>query len=78
MPIIVVDYADIKGVAKALEENNIHTLISAMTMVPSDGSSPKEVELIRAADASQTTKRMVSSDWGLPHTEESVATLPWV
>ena len=39
-------------------------------MFTTDGSVPMEIELIRAADASKTTKRMISSDWGLPHIKE--------
>lgn len=34
------------------------------------GGVPPEVELIRAADASKTTKRFITSGWGIAHTEE--------
>lgn len=68
--IIPVDYSDVEALTKVLEENIVHTVISALTMLPAPGSDgPKEIELIRAADASRTTKRMILSDWGLPHTE---------
>lgn len=68
---VPVDYSDIGFLTKSLENNNIHTVISALTMLPSPGTDGvKEVELIRAADASRVTKRMISSDWGLPHTEK--------
>ena len=68
--IIAVDYADVEAVTKVLEENNVHTVISAITMLHMGGPEPKEVELIRAADASKVTKRMISSDWGPPHIKE--------
>ncbi|OHW91810.1 NmrA-like family protein [Colletotrichum incanum] len=71
-PIIVVDYANVEATTKALEDNNIHTVISAITMLPPPGEAPREFELIRAADASKTTKRIISSGWGVPHTEQHV------
>lgn len=69
--IFPVDYTDIPAVTKVLEDNNVHTVISAIYMIPSHtGEQPKELELIQAADASKTTKRMITSNWGLPHVEE--------
>ena len=66
-PIIAVDYADVDAVVKVLEDNNIDTVISAIAMHSIDGTPPREIELIRAADRSKTTKRMVSSEWGVPN-----------
>ncbi|KAK3369846.1 hypothetical protein B0H63DRAFT_551718 [Podospora didyma] len=76
VPIIAVDYSDISAVTKTLEGNNVHTAISAINMSPFDGSTPTEIELIRAADASKTTKRMITSDWGVPHKDEHLAIFP--
>ncbi|KAI8278159.1 hypothetical protein K4K60_006490 [Colletotrichum sp. SAR11_57] len=56
--IIVVDYANVEATTKALEDNNVHTVISAINMMPPPGQVPQEIELIRAADASKTTKRI--------------------
>lgn len=71
MPIIRVDYTDVDALAKTLEDRSIHTVVSALVMMPSpDGDLPREVELIQAADKSRATKRLISSDWGLPHTVE--------
>lgn len=67
---LAVSYDDVPGLTKMLEDNNVHTVISAITMMPIDGSTPKEVELIQAADASETTKRLISSDWGIPYDEQ--------
>ncbi|KAH8589852.1 nmrA-like family protein [Bisporella sp. PMI_857] len=76
VPIIVVDYAKVENLTKVLEDNNIHTVISALTTMPSpNGEHPKEIELIRAADASNVTKRMISTDWGIPHTKEHIPRL---
>ncbi|SPO06379.1 uncharacterized protein DNG_09068 [Cephalotrichum gorgonifer] len=75
-PIIAVDYADVEGLARVLEENNVHTVISALNMAQLGDNVPREPELIRAADASKTTKRMISSDWGPPLTGERITQLP--
>ncbi|CCF36710.1 hypothetical protein CH063_08218 [Colletotrichum higginsianum] len=74
--IIAVDYADIEATTKVLEDNNVHTVISAINMMPPTGEAPKEFELIRAADASTTTKRFITSGWGVPHTEQQGSQLP--
>ncbi len=69
VPVIAVDYSDVEAVTKTLEDNKVHTVISTIGMYPM-GSEPKEIELIRAANASKVTKRMISSDWGVPHKQE--------
>ncbi|KAH0424289.1 nmra-like family protein [Colletotrichum camelliae] len=69
--IIVVDYANVEATTKALEDKNVHTVISAINMMPPPGQVPQEIELIRAADASKTTKRIISSGWGIPHNERA-------
>ncbi|KAF5227773.1 hypothetical protein FANTH_14679 [Fusarium anthophilum] len=70
VPIIAVDYTDVDALAKILEDNKIDVVISALTMLPSpNGDGPYEIELIRAADKSVTTKRFISSDWTFPVTE---------
>jgi hypothetical protein len=35
-----------------------------------NGPEPIEIDIIRASEAAHPTKRFISSDWGLPHTEE--------
>jgi ribosomal protein L12E/L44/L45/RPP1/RPP2 len=69
-PIVPVDYSDVDAVVKVLEDNDIHTVISALAMHSADGKPPTEIELIRAADRSKTTKRLISSAWGVPAKEE--------
>ncbi|KAK3690407.1 hypothetical protein B0T22DRAFT_481586 [Podospora appendiculata] len=46
-------------------DHKVHTLISAIVMRTEENGAA-EVNLIEAAGASQTTKRMVSSDWAAP------------
>ncbi|KAM3518129.1 hypothetical protein NHJ13051_008418 [Beauveria bassiana] len=72
-PIVPTDYYDTKAITKILEDRNVHTLVSAITMgSPADGRPPPEIQLIQAADASKCTKRMISSDWGFPHTKDHI------
>ncbi|KAL7908493.1 hypothetical protein GGI35DRAFT_486568 [Trichoderma velutinum] len=66
LSVIVVDYSDVEAVTKSLEDHHVDTVISALSTSALDGSAPKEIELIRAANASKTTRRMISSDWGVP------------
>ncbi|KAK4155293.1 isoflavone reductase [Chaetomidium leptoderma] len=77
-PIVPVDYSDVDAVVKALEDHNIDTVISGIAMHSGDGSDLSEIELIRAADRSKTTKRMVSSDWGVPLNDALIGTVPSV
>ncbi|KAL8376054.1 hypothetical protein RB595_007255 [Gaeumannomyces hyphopodioides] len=59
---------------KVLEDNNVHTVVSAIAMHSefTNGTAPGEVALIRAADQSSTTKRIISSNWGV-NVDESMA-----
>ncbi|KAF5007111.1 hypothetical protein FDECE_6542 [Fusarium decemcellulare] len=68
--ILPVDYFDVNALAQLFEEQHVHTVVSTINMAPLDGSAPPEVEIIRAAEKSKPTKRIISSDWGLPHTKE--------
>ncbi|KAI0966378.1 NAD(P)-binding protein [Xylaria arbuscula] len=63
--IIPVDYMNVEGTTKILEDNNIHTVISTMTFRPQEGTIP-ELQLVQAAEASKTTKRYVFNNWGAP------------
>jgi hypothetical protein len=69
-----VDYSNVESLAKILEDKKIHTVVSALTMLPTQGGPPiRENELIQAADAAETTQRIISSDWGFPHKPEYVS-----
>lgn len=59
------NYDDVDGLAKLLESNNVHTVISAIqVMGPEPGAA--EVNLVHAASMSSPTKRFIASDWGIP------------
>lgn len=64
---MAVDIHNIDALTQLFEKHNIHTVISTLGM---NGPEPIEIDIIRASEASQATKRFISSDWGLPHTEE--------
>ncbi|KAL5603571.1 hypothetical protein FOVSG1_006321 [Fusarium oxysporum f. sp. vasinfectum] len=76
VPFIAVDYANVEALTNILEEHGVHTVVSALTMMPTgDSQELSEIPLIRAANASQVTKRIISSDWGFPHVQEHVSRL---
>ncbi|KAK4248804.1 isoflavone reductase [Corynascus novoguineensis] len=77
-PLVPVDYSDVDALAKVLEDNNVDTVVSGIAMHSEDGSKPHEVELIRAADRSRTTKRLISSEWGVPFKDEHIGQIPSV
>lgn len=61
------DIQNIDALTQLFEKHNVHTVISTLGM---NGPKPIEIDIIRASEASQATNRFISSDWGLPHTEE--------
>ena len=67
--LVATDYKNVVVLTKILEDNNDHTVISALVMMPNSGG-PLELNLIRAADASKTTRRMIPSEYGYPQREE--------
>ncbi|KAJ4183800.1 hypothetical protein NW767_013458 [Fusarium falciforme] len=60
---VVVDYANVAAVATALEQHNVHTVISAI-QVANEEASAAETNLIRAAGQSSSVKRFIMSGWG--------------
>ncbi|KFY43847.1 hypothetical protein V494_01784 [Pseudogymnoascus sp. VKM F-4513 (FW-928)] len=70
-PIIAVDYFNVPELTQTLEKHGVHTVISTINMRTTEGEPP-EIELIRAADASKSTKRMISSEWGIPLGPEEI------
>lgn len=65
VPIIAVDYNNIKGLAKVLEDNSVDTVISALGTLPTEGAPP-ELNLVHAAEASKPTQRFIASNWVAP------------
>ncbi|KAF4946630.1 hypothetical protein FSARC_14148 [Fusarium sarcochroum] len=74
-PILVVDYSSVDNLKNVLEDHDIHTVISALNTLP-EGGVPPEVNLVRAAQASKTTRRFIPSNWGVPLVGENVEKLP--
>ncbi|KAM6519222.1 hypothetical protein FALCPG4_012869 [Fusarium falciforme] len=60
---VVIDYANVAAVATALEQHNVHTVISAI-QVANEEASAAETNLIRAAGQSSSVKRFIMSGWG--------------
>ncbi|KAH8880910.1 NAD(P)-binding protein, partial [Thozetella sp. PMI_491] len=75
--LISTNYKDVAALTKVLEDNNVHTVISALNMMPNAGGA-LEQNLIRAADASKSTRRMIPSDYGFPQYDEYKAIIPSV
>ncbi|KAF6804239.1 hypothetical protein CSOJ01_10326 [Colletotrichum sojae] len=62
---IAADYSDVEGLKGILEDNDIETVISCLSLV-NEASSNAEVNLIRAASAASPTKRFIASLWAVP------------
>ncbi|KAH7420025.1 hypothetical protein BKA64DRAFT_652219 [Cadophora sp. MPI-SDFR-AT-0126] len=75
--IIGVNYTDLESAKKVLEENKIHTVLSALSL-QSQEHSDAQIGLIHAAAASSTVKRFAPSEFGIPYQEKHVAALPLV
>ncbi|PVH93056.1 NAD(P)-binding protein [Periconia macrospinosa] len=73
--VFAVDYSDVAGLTKTLEENNVHTVISAMVMYDA-AAAQAEVNLVAAAAKSSCTVRFVASNWGLASPEDESLRIP--
>ncbi|KAI1746693.1 NAD(P)-binding protein [Xylaria castorea] len=73
--VLAVNYSNIEALTQVLEDNNVHTLISALTF-NDQGGVPPELQLVLAADASKTTKRFVTNNWGVPIREGDELRMP--
>lgn len=65
----VVDYSDVDSTAEILASNNVHTVISAISVMDLT-SSTAQVNIVQAAAKSKASKRFIASDWGVQHSEE--------
>jgi putative NADH-flavin reductase len=64
-----VDYADIEATSKALQEAEVDTIISAISMATPEASEAQK-NLVRAADQSVSTRRFVVSGFDMLHLRE--------
>ncbi|EOD50437.1 putative nmra-like family protein [Neofusicoccum parvum UCRNP2] len=65
VPVIAVDYSNVNNLRTALEENQVHTVICAL-MVMDETAGQSQINLIKAADKSSSTKRFIVSEYGIP------------
>ncbi|KAG7426751.1 Oxidoreductase BOA1 [Fusarium oxysporum f. sp. raphani] len=72
--VVTVDYSNVDSLASILEERNIEIVISAVNNI--SGDNHPEINLIRAADKSETTKRFIPSYFGTPYTPEQYESFP--
>lgn len=66
---VAVDYADIDGMTKVLNERNIHTIVSAVS-ISQDAGGKSQMNLIEAAIQSQSVKRFMPSEFGARYSEK--------
>ncbi|KAM0545379.1 hypothetical protein ACHAPJ_011363 [Fusarium lateritium] len=72
---LVADYSSVDNLKNVFEDNGIDAVISALSTMPEEGVPP-EVNLVRAAHASKTTRRFIPSNWGVPLVGENSEKLP--
>ncbi|TVY76133.1 Oxidoreductase swnN [Lachnellula suecica] len=63
VPMFAVDYDSVEQLTKTLEENHVHTVISAIVLMD-ETAAKAERNLVAAASKSASTKRFVPSNWG--------------
>ncbi len=66
------DYDDVDATAKSLELYNVHTIISAIAVATPEAFAA-EMNLVKAASKSGSTKRFIASNWGVPLLERRVS-----
>ncbi|KAJ5373859.1 hypothetical protein N7517_005865 [Penicillium concentricum] len=66
---VQINYDDISSMTHELERYNIHTVISAIGLV-SDETSQSQLNLIKAAEKSVSTKRFIPSEYSFVQTTE--------
>lgn len=59
---VTINYNNVDSIARRLEENAVHTIISTLPMT-SEECSQSQVNLIHAADKSICTKRFIPSEY---------------
>ncbi|KAL4966068.1 O-phospho-L-serine:2-oxoglutarate transaminase [Aspergillus stella-maris] len=64
-----VDYADVAALTKQLNEHKVETVISALSLYE-DAHSQAQLNLIRAAEGAECTKRFIPSEYSFIQTED--------
>ncbi|KAF3386454.1 hypothetical protein F1880_000160 [Penicillium rolfsii] len=73
--IVQIDYSDIPSMTAELERHNVHTIISAIGLV-SNETSQSQLNLIEAAEKSNSTKRFIPSEYSFIQTPELLSVDP--
>ncbi|KAM6479574.1 hypothetical protein HDV62DRAFT_399686 [Trichoderma sp. SZMC 28011] len=71
--LVAVDYTNVEAIVRALNDHQIHTVISSM-VIKSLEQSEAQINLIRAAEAAPSVKRFTPSEFGTPRFEASTKT----
>ncbi|KAL0934393.1 NmrA-like family protein [Colletotrichum truncatum] len=74
--VIIVDYSSVDDLKRALEVYEIDVVISCLALID-EATSHAEINLIRAANGSSKTTRMISSLWSIPSPPEYVPNFPF-
>ncbi|KAJ5446260.1 hypothetical protein N7491_002342 [Penicillium cf. griseofulvum] len=72
---VQINYDDIASMTHELERHNIHTIISAIGLV-SDETSQSQLNLIKAAEKSVSTKRFIPREYSFVQTTELLSVDP--
>ncbi|KAH9211997.1 hypothetical protein DL95DRAFT_525412 [Leptodontidium sp. 2 PMI_412] len=75
VPIIKIDYSNPSSVQKTLNEHQVHTVISAVS-IQSQEHSDAQITLIRGAAASSHVKRFAPSEFGIPYDQQHAEVFP--
>lgn len=67
--VVTVDFTDVECLQSVLEQHEVHTVISAVSL-QSDDSGRSQMNLIEAADRSQCTRRFMPSEFGAHYKTE--------
>ncbi|KAJ3548981.1 hypothetical protein NM208_g568 [Fusarium decemcellulare] len=71
VPVLAIDYGDPAAISRVIDDHQVHTIISVMT-VPGQTSSNSQINLIRGAALSRTCKRFAPSEFGVVYEESYV------
>jgi ribosomal protein L12E/L44/L45/RPP1/RPP2 len=67
--VFAVDYNNVEQLTNTLEENDVHTVISTITMVDA-AAGQAERNMVAAAANCTATKRFIVSNWGVATPED--------
>jgi hypothetical protein len=73
--VVGINYGDLASAKKILEDYQVHTVISALSL-QSEEHHNAQLGLIHAAAAASTVKRFTPSEFGFEFTQKSVSKSP--